>query len=413
VLFVLWFFRYSATKPHPNMFVVPGARLHEIVSVTLDGAVTAGREIVDLRQRVTQGKLAELGTEPVTIADERSNAILAAMELGGLAVVSEEGVSSGLIPVLHTEADPVLFVDPLDATQEYTEDLTQYVSLQMCVTQCGHVLASVLHFPFTGHTMLYRRGAPDGEVSLHNTAAEARAALQDAAAAAAMTKPALLTCACHQPSERLAGARIAVAPHADAASAAAAMRTAVDADLHRAAARTASSRAAALQRALPQSVADAGGALRLVITRSHLRNESRSETGTLSLRSAVEALQAMLPNTRLVRAGGAGYKLAGVLTGEFDAYIHDGPIRQWDVCAGGALLKAAGGTVTDWVGEEHTYCLPERESDGGTRGAGATVLGGKKPKKASFAVRGLVATRDPALHDFLLRVIRGEFGSAA
>ena len=46
----------------------------------------------------------------------------------------------------------VTWVDPLDATQEYTEGLTQYVSVMACLTQDGKPKAGILHFPFRNET---------------------------------------------------------------------------------------------------------------------------------------------------------------------------------------------------------------------------------------------------------------------
>ncbi len=54
-------------------------------------------------------------------------------------------------------------------------------------------------------------------------------------------------------------------------------------------------------------------------------------------------------------AGGAGYKSWLVLTGQVDAYIHVTKIKVWDTCAGHALLRAAGGDMTDKSGVSLTY----------------------------------------------------------
>lgn len=458
LLFVGWYAWHRSTKLHPDVRSIPGSSLHSLLTTALGGALTAGKEIVQLRKQVVAGAAAAKGAEPVTVADERSNGILAAQPYGaGIGLVTEEGVSAGTVPVLRTAGDTVIFIDPLDATQEYTEDLTQYVSVQMCVTQCGRVLGSLLHFPFTGRTMVYRRGAET--VTISSSGDDAVAALLADTHDAARAKSEMMPCPCvvagsigGSDGSSAGGAVLrpgsAPASGSDAeAAAATALKASVDASLARAAALTDAERYAALRAALPAPIADNGGVLRVVVTRSHLRDEVRSETGSLSLRSAIELLSAALPNMRLTRAGGAGYKLAGVLTGEFDAYIHDGPIRQWDVCAGGAMVAGFGGAVSDWTGEEHNFCVPPPASDsssassaasasgsasGGRAAAAAAVdaappaagdatgsgralssKGGKskgKGGKASFAVRGILAAREAETHAFLLRVIRGEFG---
>lgn len=453
LVFVGWYAWHRSTKLHPDVRSIAGSSLHSLLTTALGGALTAGKEIVQLRKQVVAGAAAAKGAEPVTVADERSNGILASQPYGaGIGLVTEEGVSAGTVPVLRTAGDTVIFIDPLDATQEYTEDLTQYVSVQMCVTQCGRVLGSLLHFPFTGRTMVYRRGAenmPGGPVTVSSSGEDAVAALLADTDAAARTMSHIMACPCVVAgsiggADGSGGGAVlrpgsAPASGSDAeAAAATALKASVDAALARAGALTDAERYAALRAALPASIADNGGVLRVVVTRSHLRDEVRSETGSLSLRSAIELLSAALPNMRLTRAGGAGYKLAGVLTGEFDAYIHDGPIRQWDVCAGGAMVAGAGGAVSDWTGEEHNFCVPPPESGsvisagaaGSASGARAAAevaadaagdaaaarslssKGSKSSKKgkASFAVRGILAARDAETHGFLLRVIRGEFG---
>lgn len=330
--------------------------MREALLAAVAGAERAGARIVEIQPSVA---VATVAKEAVTAADEASHTILMAMPLGATPIISEEGVAGGEVAKVSDTA-PFVFVDPLDATQEYTEALTQYVTIQLCFVRCGRTVASLLYFPFTGATMT---ALPDGTYMSHATPAAAAVALERASEEEVHLPP-LRACDCD------------------------AQRAAVDAFVP-------------LSLPPPSTAAPPSKdrALRVIVTRSHFRDEPRSSSGALSMRTALEVLAQVYPNMVLTRAGGAGYKLAAVVNLEADAYIHDGPIRQWDVCAGATLLRAAGGVVTDYVGNEHTYCTPPPPD--------AAAAAGGSAKKAEFAVRGIVATRDPALHRELLDVIRG------
>jgi adenosine 3'-phospho 5'-phosphosulfate transporter B2 len=46
----------------------------------------------------------------------------------------------------------VTWIDPLDATQEYSEGLNRYVSIMACLTENGQPQAAIMHFPFRNET---------------------------------------------------------------------------------------------------------------------------------------------------------------------------------------------------------------------------------------------------------------------
>ncbi|MDA7838720.1 hypothetical protein N9A45_00135 [bacterium] len=81
---------------------------------------------------------------PVTSADLASSKIIT-QGWTQTEIISEE-----------TYAPPtkslVTWVDPLDATQEYTEGLHEYNSIMACLTQDGQPKAGILHFPFRNET---------------------------------------------------------------------------------------------------------------------------------------------------------------------------------------------------------------------------------------------------------------------
>ena len=83
---------------------------------------------------------------PVTDADLKSHEILT-KDWTQTAIVSEETYTPD-----QGKSELVTWVDPLDATQEYTEGLTQYVSVMACLTENGQPRAGILHFPFRNET---------------------------------------------------------------------------------------------------------------------------------------------------------------------------------------------------------------------------------------------------------------------
>jgi 3'(2'), 5'-bisphosphate nucleotidase len=85
------------------------------------------------------------------------------------------------------------------------------------------------------------------------------------------------------------------------------------------------------------------GGLRLAVSRSHY-------SGTVE--RVTECLQAK----EKVIAGGAGNKILMVLENVVDAYIYPSPgTKRWDTCAGDAIVRAAGGAVTDVHGRDLMY----------------------------------------------------------
>ena len=60
-------------------------------------------------------------------------------------------------------------------------------------------------------------------------------------------------------------------------------------------------------------------------------------------------------DAELMTCGSAGVKAMLVVTGQADAYVHAGPLWEWDVCAPAIVAEAAGLTVTDAFGNPHVY----------------------------------------------------------
>ncbi len=95
------------------------------------------------------------------------------------------------------------------------------------------------------------------------------------------------------------------------------------------------------------------GQARIVSSRSHR---------TPQLERVLAALGAL----EIMKQGSAGLKGARVATAAADAYVaphHAG--QRWDICATDALVRAAGGRVTDAYGEPIDYRAPSLVNDRG------------------------------------------------
>ena len=405
----------------------PPARLpaHQLFETLARAVVAAGAELV-LLQGATGGQSLATGAYPDgsperhTVADGSSAAVLrrVALAFPGLAVVDEEEVAAaaaaggagaaarGWRPTqqwqgeagsgggggggaaqgagagadasaLHAAAlrSPTLpvselsvFLDPLDASQEYSEGLVDYVTVAACVARCGVPIVGLVYQPFQQRLYWTRPGtgvnvafSADGAVEAERALAHAWGEGVAAGGACCSRRAPPLPPLPPQQQQPLAAAAAAAAAAANAS------------------------------------------ALRVLHSRSH------------SGRGAAAALAAALPpGAALVPAGGAGYKFIQLLEGAGEAYVHPGSIRKWDVCAGEALLRAAGGGVAQWSGAAVDYCLPALPEGGGGAGGGAGGAGGGSGSgsartaamEQAVRVAGLVAARTVELGRALGEALR-------
>ena len=99
----------------------------------------------------------------------------------------------------------------------------------------------------------------------------------------------------------------------------------------------------------PANQSAAGRRLRMVCSRSH--------TPSLVQRVA-DGLDA-----ELVPCGSVGFKVAMLLFGRADVYVHKKGLREWDVCAPDVVAQACGFVVCRFDGERHCYNRPDPRSD--------------------------------------------------
>lgn len=74
----------------------------------------------------------------------------------------------------------------------------------------------------------------------------------------------------------------------------------------------------------------------------------------------VDAIMRALGITREIRHGSVGMKVSLLATRQADLYIHPTPgTKEWDLCAPEAILRAAGGDMTDMYGRPLRYNKPD------------------------------------------------------
>ena len=83
-------------------------------------------------------------------------------------------------------------------------------------------------------------------------------------------------------------------------------------------------------------------------------NAAKVLLGSLDQASCVGACQLAFPNWQF-EAIHSSVKLAYLASGMSDFYIRLGPINEWDVAAGDAILTAAGGSMVDFHGQALQY----------------------------------------------------------
>ncbi|XP_006012858.1 inositol monophosphatase 3 [Latimeria chalumnae] len=153
--------------------------LRELLALSVEAAVRGGQEVRRIREgnsldEKSKGETKEGAKEMLTTGDllsHRKMFNLIKNTFPNIKVNSEEhddaGIQDtaswdGVIPqeieskisvtrVVPTESITV-WIDPLDATQEYTEDLRQYVTTMVCVAVDGKPVIGVIHKPFSSYT---------------------------------------------------------------------------------------------------------------------------------------------------------------------------------------------------------------------------------------------------------------------
>jgi len=155
--------------------------LKELLSAAVDAAKRGGDEVRRIRTEAdalntqSKGKTKEGVNDPVTDGDMKSHLVMfysLSKAFPGLKVISEEHdtSSSATIDIAPANthdpslerrvptdsvvrmSDVTVWIDPLDATKEYTENLVEYVTTMVGVAVKGRPTMGVVHRPFSAQT---------------------------------------------------------------------------------------------------------------------------------------------------------------------------------------------------------------------------------------------------------------------
>lgn len=178
VVMVIMMYRYghSSSLTRKSSMV----SLKNLLSAAIDSAQRGGKIVYDIRETAdlhvkSKGKTKEGANDPVTDGDIKSHLTMfysLKKIFPEVEIISEELDSSNLesssVPpaaqynyevnsvitddIIVPVKDVKVWIDPLDATQEYTENLREYVTTMVCVALKGHAVIGVIHKPFINFT---------------------------------------------------------------------------------------------------------------------------------------------------------------------------------------------------------------------------------------------------------------------
>ncbi|RVE47377.1 hypothetical protein evm_007976 [Chilo suppressalis] len=180
ILFLIIYWRTSGSNyPSAKSDVV---NLKQLLKAAIRAAERGGKKVIEGKNHElnikSKGKTLEGANDPVTDADYASHCAMyysIKNTFPKLNMVSEEhskgDASCEQQEPLDTESlllehkiidymndehvfvkDVTVWIDPLDATQEYTETLYQYVTTMVCVAIKGIPVIGVIHYPFPPST---------------------------------------------------------------------------------------------------------------------------------------------------------------------------------------------------------------------------------------------------------------------
>jgi len=177
ILIILIFFNSGGSNVAELKATV---NLKQLLSVAISAAERGGEQVVAVRKKAdlgetSKGKTKEGANDPKTDGDMQSHVamfygirkafpdITVISEEHGEAVVDLTNIPQADIHNKEVEQligasyevpvdEVAVWIDPLDATQEYTENLQEYVTTMVCIAVGGKPTIGVIHKPFTKTT---------------------------------------------------------------------------------------------------------------------------------------------------------------------------------------------------------------------------------------------------------------------
>lgn len=176
-VFVLWLyaFRGGGNSESLSYAYVNNSKMisiRRLMCVAVEAAIRGGREVKLVQESAQLNAKSKGGVKnPVTDGDTRSHRVMMGTlknAFPALQIVSEEhqvaGFDSEVAPVTNECQEEVsqafdekeqidvssltVWIDPLDATQEFTENLLQYVTTLVGIAVNGRAVGGVIHVPF-------------------------------------------------------------------------------------------------------------------------------------------------------------------------------------------------------------------------------------------------------------------------
>ena len=97
-----------------------------------------------------------------------------------------------------------------------------------------------------------------------------------------------------------------------------------------------------------------GNEIKLDSTKDFNKNEIKFVSYSNNVKPEISKIRKKLNVKKLVRMK-SSLKFCVIAAGEYDGYVAEPRACEWDIAAGHAILKNAGGNITDFSGNEILY----------------------------------------------------------